>query len=92
MPYRNRTSVAPSVPSSSTRWRCAALRTVCAAAAHTVATIQIQGIAPFCLTVDRYAAGYLPGVFGARQYALLAKPSMLPTALLDWMQRLVMAG
>ena len=53
---------------------------------------KLQGIAPFCLTVDRYAAGYLPGVFGANQYALLAKPSMLPTALLDWMQRLVMAG
>lgn len=53
---------------------------------------KLQGIAPFCLTVDRYAAGYLPGVFGANQYALLAKPSMLPTALLDWMQRLVLAG
>ncbi|MET0329401.1 MAG: hypothetical protein ABW163_11630 [Luteimonas sp.] len=53
---------------------------------------KLQGIAPFCLTVDRYAAGYLPGVFGAHQYALLAKPSMLPTALLDWMQRLVVAG
>lgn len=53
---------------------------------------KLQGIAPFCLTVDRYAAAYLPGVFGANQYALLAKPSMLPTALLDWMQRLVMAG
>ena len=53
---------------------------------------KLQGIAPFCLTVDRYAAGYLPGVFGAKQYALLAKPSMLPTALLDWMQRLVTAG
>lgn len=53
---------------------------------------KLQGIAPFCLTVDRHAAGYLPGVFGANQYALLAKPSMLPAALLDWMQRLVMAG
>ena len=53
---------------------------------------KLQGIAPFCLTVDRYAAGYLPGVFGAKQYALLAKPSMLPTALLDWMQRLVLTG
>ena len=52
---------------------------------------KLQGIAPFCLTVDRYAASYLPGVFGANQYALLTKPSMLPTALLDWMQRLVMA-
>jgi nitric oxide reductase NorD protein len=53
---------------------------------------KLQGIAPFCLTVDRYAASYLPGVFGTSQYALMAKPSMLPTALLDWMQRLVLAG
>ena len=53
---------------------------------------KLQGIAPFCLTVDRHAAAYLPGVFGANQYAMLAKPSLLPTVLLDWMQRLVMAG
>ncbi|MCQ9379882.1 hypothetical protein [Methyloversatilis sp. XJ19-49] len=53
---------------------------------------KLQGITPFCLTVDRHAAGQLPGVFGARQYALLAKLSMLPTVLLDWMHRLVMAG
>ncbi len=53
---------------------------------------RLQGIAPFCLTVDRQAAGYLPEVFGAKQYALLARPAMLPTALLDWMQRLVMAA
>ena len=53
---------------------------------------KLQGIAPFCLTVDRHAAGYLPDVFGAHQYALLDKPSMLPAVLLDWMHRLVMAG
>ena len=52
----------------------------------------LQGIFPFCLTVDRHAASYLPGVFGAHQYALLPQPSMLPTVLLDWMHRLVMAG
>lgn len=57
-----------------------------------VVEAKLQGIAPFCLTVDRHAAAYLPGVFGAHQYALLAKPSMLPTVLLDWMHRLVMAG
>ncbi len=57
-----------------------------------VVEAKLQGIAPFCLTVDRTAAGYLPGVFGANQYALLARPSMLPTALLDWMQRLVLTG
>jgi nitric oxide reductase NorD protein len=49
---------------------------------------KLQGIAPFCLTVDRSAAGYLPGVFGASQYALLPRPELLPTALLDWLRRL----
>ena len=53
---------------------------------------KLQGIAPFCLTVDRHAASYLPGVFGANQYALLAKPANLPSVLLDWMQRLVVAA
>ncbi|MFH1813200.1 MAG: hypothetical protein ABIF28_03425 [Pseudomonadota bacterium] len=59
---------------------------------RSIVEAKLQGIAPFCLTVDRHAAGYLPGVFGAHHYALLAKPSMLPTVLLDWMHRLLMAG
>ena len=41
-PYRNRTSVAPSVPSSAVRLRCAALRSVWANAAQTVTGIQSQ--------------------------------------------------
>ena len=56
-----------------------------------VVEAKTQGIAPFCLTVDRQAASYLPAVFGAGQYALLTEPAMLPTVLLDWMQRLVLA-
>jgi nitric oxide reductase NorD protein len=52
---------------------------------------RLQGIAPFCLTVDRSAAAYLPGVFGATQYALLPRPELLPTALLDWIRRLASA-
>ncbi|UYO93133.1 nitric oxide reductase activation protein NorD [Pollutimonas sp. M17] len=48
-----------------------------------------QGIFPFCLTIDRQAAGYLPSIFGTRQYALLGRPEMLPTVLLDWMRRLI---
>ena len=59
---------------------------------HAVIEAKLQGIAPFCLTVDRHAAGYLPGVFGANQYTLLTRPSMLPTALIDWIHRLVSAG
>lgn len=54
-----------------------------------VVEAQLQGISPFCLTIDRHAAGYLPQVFGARHYALLPKPDLLPTVLLDWMKRLM---
>jgi nitric oxide reductase activation protein len=37
------------------------------------------------------AANYLPRIFGANQYALLQRPELLPTVLLDWMRRLVTA-
>ncbi len=50
---------------------------------------RMQGIFPFCLTIDRQAAGYLPGMFGAGQYALLQEPVELPRALLTWLRRLV---
>ncbi|HEY0845266.1 MAG TPA: VWA domain-containing protein [Noviherbaspirillum sp.] len=50
---------------------------------------KLQGIHPFCLTIDRQAAAYLPAVFGPHQYALLPRPDMLPTVLLEWMKRLI---
>lgn len=49
----------------------------------------LQGISAFCLTIDRQAPAYLPRIFGPHNYALLPKPELLPTALLDWMKRLV---
>jgi len=48
-----------------------------------------QGISAFCLTIDRQAPSYLPRIFGAHHYALLPRPELLPTALLDWLKRLV---
>ena len=54
-----------------------------------VAEARLQGIAPFCLTVDRQAAGYLPQVFGPHHYALLPRPELLPAVLLDWLRRLM---
>ncbi len=54
-----------------------------------VTEARLQGIAPFCLTIDRQAAHYLPYVFGPRQYALLARPALLPAILLDWLRQLV---
>lgn len=54
-----------------------------------VTEAKLQGISPFCLTIDRQAANYLPAVFGSHQYALLPRPELLPTVLLDWLRRLV---
>lgn len=54
-----------------------------------VTEASLQGISTFCLTIDRQAASYLPGIFGAGQYALLPRPELLPTVLLDWLRRLV---
>lgn len=48
-----------------------------------------QGITPFCLTIDRQAASYLPRVFGLHHYALLTTPHALPGALLTWIRRLL---
>ena len=56
-----------------------------------VTEAKLQGISPFCLTIDRQAANYLPAVFGPNHYALLPRPELLPSVLLDWLRRLVAA-
>ncbi len=56
-----------------------------------VTEARLQGIQPFCLTIDRQAAGYLPAIFGAHHYALLPRPDLLPAVLLEWMKRLIVA-
>ncbi len=50
---------------------------------------KLQGVSPFCLTIDRQASSYLPLVFGVGHYALLPKPDLLPSVLLDWLRRLL---
>ncbi|HVK98936.1 MAG TPA: hypothetical protein VM553_03950 [Dongiaceae bacterium] len=54
-----------------------------------VSEARLQGIQPFCLTIDRQAANYLPQIFGKHHYALLQDPERLPRVLLDWMKRLI---
>jgi nitric oxide reductase NorD protein len=54
-----------------------------------VTEARLQGIAPFCLTIDRHAANYLPLVFGPHRYALLPRPELLPLILLDWLRKLM---
>jgi nitric oxide reductase NorD protein len=54
-----------------------------------VTEAKLQGVSPFCLTIDRQAAGYLSSVFGAGHYALLTRAELLPLVLLDWVRRLL---
>ena len=56
---------------------------------QSVTEARLQGVFPFCLTVDLQAPGYLPKVFGPGHYALLATPERLPLVLLDWTRRLL---
>jgi len=49
----------------------------------------LQGIHPFCLTIDRQGVDYLSYVFGPTRYALLPRPELLPYALLDWLRHLM---
>jgi nitric oxide reductase NorD protein len=56
-----------------------------------VAEARLQGLTPFCLTVDRDAPAYLPAIFGPRGFAVLPRPERLPTVLVDVLRSLVTA-
>lgn len=47
---------------------------------------RLQGIAPFCVTVDRQAARHLAGLFGSGNYTIVCDPQRLSAALLEWLQ------
>ncbi|HET6679637.1 MAG TPA: VWA domain-containing protein, partial [Gemmatimonadaceae bacterium] len=48
-----------------------------------VAEARLQGISPFCLTVDRAAPVYLPRIFGPGAWSVLRRPERLPGVLVD---------
>jgi nitric oxide reductase NorD protein len=50
---------------------------------------RLQGLHPFCITIDRQAPNYARHLFGATGYTLLRDARMLPTMLLDVLRRLV---
>ena len=54
-----------------------------------VAEARLQGLIPFCLTVDREAPAYLPAIFGPRGFAVLSRPELLPTVLVEMLRSLV---
>lgn len=60
-------------------------------ARQSVVEARLQGIHPFCVTVDRHAPSYMPRIFGAGGYAALHRPERLPDVLVDVLRRLVKA-
>ncbi|GJG85260.1 hypothetical protein tb265_04410 [Gemmatimonadetes bacterium T265] len=50
------------------------------------------GVYPYCLTVDREEAEYLPHIFGAAGHTVLRRPEQLPLALVGAVRQLVGAG
>jgi nitric oxide reductase NorD protein len=56
-----------------------------------VAEARLQGLVPFCLTVDREAPAYMPSIFGPRGYALLRRQERLPVVLVEVVRRLLVS-
>ena len=54
-----------------------------------MAEARLQGLLPFCLTVDREAPAYLPAIFGPRGFAVLSRPDLLPNVLVEVLRSLV---
>jgi len=50
---------------------------------------RVQGVHPFCLTVDRHASAYLPRIFSPSGFMVLRHVQALPIALLEAVRRLV---
>jgi nitric oxide reductase NorD protein len=55
-----------------------------------VAEARVQGLVPFCLTVDREAPAYMPSIFG-RAHAVLRRQDLLPGVLVEVVRRLLVA-
>jgi nitric oxide reductase NorD protein len=57
---------------------------------HAVMNARLQGIHPFCITVDgSEGASYLAEIFGSAGYRVVSRPSQLSQALLLAVQRLI---
>ena len=50
---------------------------------------RLQGVRPFCLTIDREAPRYAGRVFGQRDHALLRNPERVPEAMVAALRRLL---
>jgi nitric oxide reductase NorD protein len=50
---------------------------------------RLQGISSLCFTTDQLNGNYLPSVFGEQQSTVLYRPELLPSALTQWLHRLM---
>ncbi|WP_369601956.1 VWA domain-containing protein [Hahella sp. SMD15-11] len=44
---------------------------------------RMQGVVPFCVTIDKEVGDYLPWLFGSQHYCLISNPHQLPARLPD---------
>lgn len=56
-----------------------------------LAEARLQGIAPFCVTVDRNASRHLAPLFGSGNYTIVRDAAQLSTALLEWLRSVTVA-
>jgi len=56
-----------------------------------LAEARLQGIAPFCLTVDRAGSRYLPFLFGTGHYTIVTHPEHMARALVEWLRTVTAA-
>jgi nitric oxide reductase NorD protein len=54
-----------------------------------LAEARVQGVKPFCLTIDREAPRYAARVFGNRDYAVLRQPERMPEVLVTVLRQLL---
>lgn len=55
-------------------------------ARQALAEARLQGIAPFCVTVDEQASQNLASLFGPGNYSVVNRPEHLASALLQWLR------
>jgi nitric oxide reductase NorD protein len=56
-----------------------------------LAEARLQGISPFCVTVDRLATRQLASIFGAGNFTVVTDAPHLSGALIDWLRNVTVA-
>lgn len=56
-------------------------------ARQALAEARMQGLTPYCFTVDSNAETYVPMLFGAGRYTMVRHARQLPLAFVEWLRR-----